>query len=303
MNIAAIITRNRLPQFTVMVNSLLKYHPDVHFHLLMLDDIKPDHFTKLNSDVSSIEYYRPDEFCNKNDLLRLYSAHNPFELACIFKSLFTKHLLQVVKIDSVVYCDSDLFFTNSISGFISALKKSNALFVPHRVIADTKPSVPSIYQETKLMTTGIFNLGFFGLVNTAETLRFLDWWSQRMLSMCRREPSNGLFDDQYWINSAVVLFDKFSAFRDPGYNVAVWNLKERLLVKTKGQYFALNCPLCFFHFSGFEATQTLFLASYSHIKIPPGSALEELCLEYLKELNLQNYSKFLEFPFSKAMTI
>ena len=101
------------------------------------------------------------------------------------------------------------------------------------------------------MQTGIFNLGFIGVNDTPESLRFLDWWGSRCLTLGFDEPRTGLFVDQKWTNFVPCFFEGVSILKHPGYNMAYWNLHERTLGGgdnlrvVNGEW-----PLVFFHFSG-----------------------------------------------------
>ena len=60
----------------------------------------------------------------------------------------------------------------------------------------------------------------------------------------------GLFVDQRWCDHVPALFDKVKVVRDPGYNVASWNLSTRTVNVGKDGAITVNgVPLRFWHFT------------------------------------------------------
>src|SRR6185369_3335902 len=74
---------------------------------------------------------------------------------------------------------------------------------------------------------GIFNLGFIGVNNSGEGKRVARWWASRLHDFCMDDIPRGLFTDQRWIDLVPAFFDGCAVMRDPGYNVAPWNLTHR----------------------------------------------------------------------------
>ena len=88
----------------------------------------------------------------------------------------------------------------------------------------------------------------------------LRWWERRCLDLGFSEGRSGLFVDQKWMNLAPGLFD-VAVLRDPGLNLAYWNLHERTLHPdgtVEGP--ASSAPLRFFHFSGLLLTDENILS-------------------------------------------
>ena len=65
------------------------------------------------------------------------------------------------------------------------------------------------------------------LASTPRTLPFLDWWARRLYRECLHEVERGLFVDQRWMDFAPAFLPGAEILRDPGYNVAYWNLAHR----------------------------------------------------------------------------
>ena len=73
-------------------------------------------------------------------------------------------------------------------------------------------------------------------------------------SFCHNQIDCGLFTDQRWVDLAPAFFEGLKILRDPGYNVATWNLTHRTVAGSLESGLTVNGrPLCFFHFSGFDS--------------------------------------------------
>ncbi|MDQ3880665.1 MAG: glycosyltransferase, partial [Chloroflexota bacterium] len=74
--------------------------------------------------------------------------------------------------------------------------------------------------------------------------------------------------------------------RDPGYNVAYWNLHDRRVESADGGYLAAGRPLRFFHFSGFDPNRPDVLSRHQNrIDLNSDPVLLELCRSYAEELH------------------
>jgi len=89
--------------------------------------------------------------------------------------------------------------------------------------------------------------------------------------------------------------------RDPGYNVAYWNLASREL-RRRGERWEVNGrPLRFFHFSGFKPDRRDQLSTHQNrIQIEPRSALAQICDEYADELVDCGYESASRWPYTYA---
>ena len=87
---------------------------------------------------------------------------------------------------------------------------------------------------------------------SAESGRpFLDWWASRLRRDCLFCEPMGVHADQRWLDLVPSYFDHH-VLRDPGVNVAQWNLHERRLRREDGSFTVNGAPLRTFHFSGFD---------------------------------------------------
>ena len=117
--------------------------------------------------------------------------------------------------------------------------------------------------------TGIFNLGFVAVRTTGEGARFARWWNDRLLSYCYDDMPNGLFVDQRWCDHVPALFDRLKIIRDPGYNVASWNLSTRkITVEKDGRITVNGVALRFWHFTKLGAVGDAMTRRYAGRNFP-----------------------------------
>jgi hypothetical protein len=138
----------------------------------------------------------------------------------------------------------------------------------------------------------LFNLGFLALSNTAESQRLIKWWGERTYHYCYYKQSSGYFVDQLWASLFPVFFNEVRIIKNPGLNVAYWNLYERNITKS-GTTFTVNkdFPLVFFHFSSFNVNDTDKLSSHPSLESIKGNGeLSEIADIYKGKLEDNNIS-------------
>ncbi|WP_448206769.1 hypothetical protein [Azospirillum sp. sgz302134] len=134
------------------------------------------------------------------------------------KPVFLAHLLEEGMADAVVYCDPDLFFFESPQPLFDELRTGGILLTPH-----WRPATPEASpQDFRLnFTDGLFNAGCVG-ANRAGT-DALRWWAAACRHACEKNPAEGLFDDQRYLDLMPLHFPRTRILRHQGFNLAVWN--------------------------------------------------------------------------------
>jgi len=236
-----IVSLNYLPYARTLCDSFLDFHSDCKFYVLLVDRL-PEGFdaSRENFQLVLVEDLSIPNF---ESIAFKYSL---LELNTNVKPTFLKRILGE-GVDQVVYFDPDILIYSALDPVYAALSTSGIVITPHC----TSPNEGNPYAEVLLLGDGVFNLGFIAVSKTAEAERFLAWWEHRCLTLGYVERWAGLFVDQKWINLVPCYFESVHVLKDPGCNVAYWNLHERALEKTQGFWFVnRNVPLIFFHFSG-----------------------------------------------------
>jgi hypothetical protein len=240
---------NYIPKVRMLFNSLRVHHPEARLHLLLADK---------KTDLIDLSQEPFDEVTAIEDLpipkVTGWSyCHTIVELATAIKPFFLAEILKRPGVEKVLYLDPDMVVFSRLDDIIEALDHSNLVLTPHQV--DPDETIQAIIDnEISSLKHGIYNLGFIGVRNTAESQRFAAWWSHRVYHFCRAEIPNGLFTDQRWIDLVPAFFEGVAIARSPRHNVAPWNVTTRELSKDKeGKYWVNSEALGFYHFTGFDS--------------------------------------------------
>ncbi len=151
--------------------------------------------------------------------------------------------------DAVVYLDPDIAVLHGLPTLRARLRTASVLLTPHQLSPNDAP-LAIADNELAALRYGVFNLGFLAVRNDATGRDFAQWWAARLADACYDEPEHGLFTDQKYCDLVPALFDRVAIVRDPGWNVASWNLsRRRLAVTPLGDITAEGRKLAFYHFT------------------------------------------------------
>ena len=101
------------------------------------------------------------------------------------------------------------------------------------------------------MKSGVYNLGFCAARRDGAITAFMSWWADRCLAHARVQVEANIFTDQRWMDLAPVFVERTLILRDTAYNVAYWNLGQRVVRGNAAKGWTVDGrPLVFFHFSG-----------------------------------------------------
>ena len=214
------------------------------------------------------------------------------ELNTNVKPTFLNYLLERKNVDNLFYLDPDIFVYDSFDFLNSYLGSHDIVLTPHCLSPIDDAYLPS---EQEFLVSGVFNLGFVGVRNSAEGLRFLNWWEKRCLSLGFNEPRTGLFVDQKWVNLVPCFFGSTHIVRDAGCNVAYWNLHERYLNTDTEGAVSVNSkePLIFFHFSRVSIENRKQLSKYQNrFDLDARPDLKRLFDDYRDEVISHGYNEY-----------
>ncbi len=270
-----IIARNYLPAARVLATSFMEHHPGGRFFVLVLDDplgeIDPAHepFEILGLADLDIERSDLDEMAAAYSVMEFATAVKPWLLSALLRRDLT----------SVLYIDPDIQVFHSLEDLATGAEEHGIVLTPH--VTAPMPRDGKMTSETSILASGIYNLGFIGVGQAA--LNFLDFWMERLRRECYVDPGNMRFVDQRWVDFVPGIFDCVIA-RDPGCNVAYWNLDHRDLTVSAGSYQVDGLPLKFFHFSGYSPDQPHLLSKHQsknpRILLSERPAVRQICDEY-----------------------
>ena len=248
MHAATIVARNYLPYARVLATSFLRHHPTATFSTLLLDGVAQD---RDDAELPGNIVLVTELGLETEDWHRMAAVYSVVELATAVKPAFLRSLLTSGADggdEPVVYLDPDIEVVAPFPEVFAAVADHGIALTPH--VLRPIPRDGLAPSEMIIRHSGIFNLGFIEFAPSA--MSFLDWWHDRLTTDAIVDLPNALFTDQRWIDWVPALFPH-TILRDPGLNVAYWNLHERpLSPAADGTVLADGSVLKFVHFSGFD---------------------------------------------------
>lgn len=145
----------------------------------------------------------------------------------------------------VVYFDPDIAVFNPMEG----LDRGSIILTPHQLEPNAAYQA-IVDNEVAALAFGVFNLGFVAVRNDVQGRAFAAWWAERLYQACFDDRAAGIFTDQKYCDLAPALFAGVHVLRDPGCNVASWNLSRRVLAfDGQGGLTVNGSALKFYHFT------------------------------------------------------
>ena len=287
-----IVARNYLAFARVLANSFLEHHPDSRFTVLLLDDDG-----SIDIEAEPFEVIHGDEIMDVEDFRSMAAIYDVMELATAVKPWLLERLL--ADGEPVAYIDPDIQLHASIDEAFVRAEKHGIVLTPH--VLQPWPQDDHTPTENFVLMSGTFNLGFITVSPAA--LPFLAWWQQRLRWDCVVDPAKGLFVDQKWIDFAIGIFDH-DIIRDPGYNVAYWNIWGREVTRDGDQVLVNGSPLKFFHFSGFDPKVAGRLSKHDgprpRFVLDDNKVVAELCATYGELLEAAGHTRMRQIPYGVA---
>jgi hypothetical protein len=288
-------SKARLAHVNVLAESLATHHPGAPLYCLVVDSVED--FLDQLSLKKNIVLIKASILKNVPNFTELFFKYNVFEATTALKPYVCDHLFKTYNMKKLVYLDSDIYVTAKMDEFNNLLEEFSIILTPH--ITKELPCDGLRPDEITFLKAGAFNTGSIGMAHTQETLNFLSWWKNRLWSLGISNAEEGMFMDQKWMDLVPSLFDKVYILRNPGYNVAYWNLHERKFSFLEGKILVNNELLKFFHFSGFDPgdSDVISINQNRHklVQFPEVRTLFEL---YKKLLIEHGYNTIRTWPYS-----
>jgi hypothetical protein len=253
-------TFSYLSRALVLLRTAKRVHPDWEFWALMVDRPPPD--LDLDDTLAGFDHVI------YADALRFerYSAwlfkHDIVEACTAVKGQMIVHLLES-GYNKVIYLDPDIAIFHPMDDIINKLNNYSIILTPHQAEPNEDYGV-SRDNELTSMKYGIYNLGFVAVRNDENGMAFGRWWARNLYEACYDDIANGLFTDQKYCDLVPGLFAKVFVERDPGCNLASWNLTRRKVSITNGGDILVNgSPLKFYHFTKINTEGDIMTEKYA----------------------------------------
>ena len=285
--IFTIVSRNYAAQAATLMESLALAEPGARRIVVATDGPIPQLAARaevieahdLGAPVAAMSVYY--------DALEFNTAVKPF----VFRRLLTQP-----GVASVTYLDPDIFVYRPLDAVRAGLAEAELVLTPHTTRPLLGAATPN---DQDLLRTGTYNLGFAAMRNAERPLALLDWWAERCRFDCRVDLANGLFTDQKWMDLSPGFVNSVALIRDPGLNLAYWNLEGRTLTRSNDGWIVDGRPLVFFHFSGFDPNRPRTLSKHQNrLGVEPGSPLDTLLSDFARAMLKNGHDETSPIPYA-----
>lgn len=297
MNIIfTICSNNYLAQAKILIDSASEFSPTSILVIGLVDERS----SQIDYDIFLPAVIVPIaelEFKNKLDL---YAKYNIVELNTCVKASYFKYLShRFPQVKKIIYFDPDIKIFSSLEFMLLELDTAEIILTPHILTAILPDEFEP--QENIFLNYGLYNLGFLGLrTHTKNVNTFLDWWEERILHNGFANVAQGFFVDQLPVNFVPIFFKNVNILRAFGYNMAPWNLHERVIVEETDDNLLINdgSPLYFYHFSAYDYKKPDQLCKdyYTRFNFKKRPDLVKIYADYKKELFNNGVERYEKIP-------
>jgi hypothetical protein len=243
-----------LPRARVLAQSLRAAHP--HWELwALLVDVPPAGWDA--SGLACFDRVTRADALDIPDFAAWMFRHDVIEGCTAMKAVMLRALLgggrdagqHAGGAERVVYLDPDIAVFHPLCGIEQRLDTASIVLTPHQLAPDSETRA-ILDNELTSLRYGTYNLGFLAVRNDTSGRAFAAWWTERTRAACYDDVAAGLFTDQRYCDLVPALFTGVHIERDPGCNVASWNLGQRpVRFGARGELMAGGELLKFYHFS------------------------------------------------------
>lgn len=287
-----VVSKNHLAYARVVCESFQRHHAGARFFVLLADRNQGE-FSTGGETFELIEL----ETLPVPDLPRFCFQYDILELNCAAKPYLLRHVLQQPGVSTVLYLDSDTFVHRELTEALELLEQHSIVLTPHLVAAvDDDGRKPG---ERHILESGIYNAGFVGVRNDANTEGFLEWWSRRVFDKCIAATQQGLFVDQRWLDLVPGLFEGVHILRNTAYNVGHWGLTHRRLERHEDGIRVNGVPLALFHFSGLDVERPEIISKHQdRFSLDDVPVLKPLFEDYVARVMTAGYAECQRWPYA-----
>ncbi|MFK7944724.1 MAG: hypothetical protein AB8B85_17695, partial [Paracoccaceae bacterium] len=157
--------------------------------------------------------------------------HTVMELCTAVKGRGLRRLQEDEPADLHAYLDPDVYLFHDLAPIEEMMHGASIGLVPH-IIAPEATDIGVQVTEMSVTGHGIYNLGHLFVRPDQNGCAFANWWAERLDQYCFDDRQRGLFTDQRWVDLVPAIFDGVRILRQPGLDVASWNLSHRDIRQT-----------------------------------------------------------------------
>ncbi|AGK97900.1 putative nucleotide-diphospho-sugar transferase [Clostridium pasteurianum] len=213
-----------------------------NLYICCMDDIS---FSTLqNMSLKNVILIHVNDVEN-NELLKVKHNRDIQEYSWTMKAPLILYVLKNFNVDSIVYCDSDIFFFKNPNKIFNQWKGHDIFLCKQRVSND--------YARFH----GNYQAGLIGFRNNKNCYDILKWWKQKCIEWCysSAQPELGRWGDQKYLDKLPMLFSNIKIINHLGIDAAAWNLIIHNNYKIHTKYndvYIENSKLIVYHFGRME---------------------------------------------------
>ncbi len=287
-----VCTTHHVHRARVLMASVKEHLPEAQRYVMLADPLQ-GRFDPAQEDFNTVE---PMALPGVEDWPRLRFLIPPSGLCCVLKPIGALHVLATSAADAVIYLDADTWVLDRPESLLAAVDRHAVVLTPHCVRVSEHPLI-----ATETMRSGAFNAGVFAVRRDPVAKEFLTWWGANMLDPAKMSLAWNY--DQGWLNLAPTAFPDLHVLRDPGCNVAFWNLHEREISASPVPpgIRAVDRPVSLFHFSFFDWRTPDRLAGPHSKNLPaPPEVIRQLQRRYAAALQASGADEVETWPYPFA---
>ena len=253
-------TYSYLSRAVILVRTLRMAHPDWAIWAVVVDEAPPG--VEVSAHLAEFDHVVPADTLGIKDFQPWIFKHDVIEACTAVKGRMMLHLFDH-GFEKVVYLDPDIGVFHPLAAIEPKLEIYSIILTPHQVEANNTQMAINDNEMTSFQY-GIYNLGFIGVRNDDVGRAFAAWWDSMLYKSCYEEVESGIYTDQKYCDIVPALFDRVHIERDPGYNVASWNIsRRRVRISAAGDILVNGSPLKFYHFTKIGGAGDVMTERYS----------------------------------------
>jgi hypothetical protein len=273
----------------VLRDSFHQFHPEIPFHMLLVGT--KEEAGLLGGESAGVLGLHELRIPGLWKMLLRYERK---QVLTALKPALIRFLLEQ-GYESVLFLDADLQVLATLDPVLQVVAEHSLTLTPHVGPAFALTGTPA--DAKPLLLAGVNNTGVVGVTNREESRRFVNWWEGRLRSHCLEDVRNGFHFDQRWADLAMGFVEDLHLLRDPGVNVAYWNLSQVKVRETPEGCTADGAPLRLFHFSGYSPARPEFVTRHiPGLRINQMGEAAELFRRYASLLEAAGWADVNERP-------
>ncbi|WP_170065637.1 putative nucleotide-diphospho-sugar transferase [Clostridium vincentii] len=205
-----IVSNEYLIKVVAFYYSLERTSKNFHLWICCIDDKVYSSLSRLNLKHASIIHVSAVE---DKKLLAVKNMRKINEYCWTLKAAVSSYVLMKCNAESVIYCDSDMFFFSDPQVVFDEWGEASIFLCPQRDLE----WVHKMY--------GKFQAGFIGFKKDREGVNCLNWWNKKCIEWCYGEPDSetGRWGDQKYLDEIPGLFSSVKISENLGVDAAPWN--------------------------------------------------------------------------------